>query len=94
VEVVPDQRPRGRARAADQLVEQLDREEDGELRACARHRAEILRLDAGDELRCEAALGAMYIATANAARFMCEISRSTRPMTIRKGCVPHFSRRR
>jgi hypothetical protein len=37
MEVVPDQRPCGRARAADELVEQLDREEDGELRAGARH---------------------------------------------------------
>jgi hypothetical protein len=34
---VTNQRPGGRARAADELVEQLDREEDGELRAGARH---------------------------------------------------------
>jgi hypothetical protein len=37
VEVVTNQRPRGRSRTADELVEQLDREEDGELRAGARH---------------------------------------------------------
>jgi hypothetical protein len=37
VEVVPDLRPGCGARAPDQLVEQLDREEDCELRAGALH---------------------------------------------------------
>jgi hypothetical protein len=49
VEVVPDQRPRGRARAADELVEELDREKDSDRPAEAAGEPPKLRARAGHD---------------------------------------------